>query len=79
MECDFLVIGSGASGSVVGGRLAENNDNVIVAEAGGWDNSAFIRLPGLGFYASAIPKFNWNFVADLPTGLNKKTIDLFQG
>ena len=79
MECDFLVIGSGASGSVVGGRLAEKNDNVIVAEAGGWDNSAFIRLPGLGFYASAISKFNWNFVADLPTGLNKKTIDLFQG
>jgi choline dehydrogenase len=80
MECDFLVVGAGASGSAIAGRLSENIDNsVIVAEAGGWDTSPFLRLPGLGFYASAIPRYNWNFTSDPISELNDKRIPLLQG
>ena len=32
---DFIVVGSGTSGSVVAGRLAEAGHNILLVEAGG--------------------------------------------
>ena len=34
-EFDFIVVGSGSSGSVVAGRLAEAGHNILLVEAGG--------------------------------------------
>ena len=43
---DFIVCGSGSSGSVVAGRLAENPDaQVLLVEAGGTDETELITNP----------------------------------
>jgi len=48
MEYDYLVIGSGAAGSVVAARLAEglpDGETVCVVEAGGSDRHPFVSIP----------------------------------
>ena len=42
---EYIVVGAGSAGAVVAARLAEAGANVTLIEAGGWDNSIFIRMP----------------------------------
>ena len=59
---DYVVIGSGAAGSIVASRLIEDNDvRVAVIEAGGSDKSVNIRMPGALGYALSDPKRTWQF------------------
>ena len=80
LRCDYLVIGAGASGCVVASRLAERPENeVVLIEAGGSDRSPFLRLPGLGFAAGAIPRYNWNFEVEPIPALHDRRMVLLQG
>jgi choline dehydrogenase len=80
LECDYLVVGAGASGCVAAARLSEIPDNrIILLEAGGSDRNPFLWLPGLGFAASSLAQYNWNFQSEEIPELNGRRITLAEG
>ncbi|TMV08268.1 GMC family oxidoreductase [Arenibacterium halophilum] len=77
---DYIVVGSGAAGSVVAARLSEDPGNrVLVLEAGGSDRNPLFRVPGLGFAAGAVPRYNWNFATQGIEVLGGRSMTILQG
>ncbi len=46
-EADYVVVGSGSSGSIVAARLAESGASVILLEAGKSDEQILTKIPGM--------------------------------
>lgn len=60
-DYDFIVVGSGAGGSVVASRLSEEDDfKVLLLEAGQYENN-FTDIPYTYFYLAKSP-YNWGFL-----------------
>src|ERR1700704_2482982 len=55
---DYIVIGSGASGSVIAGELSKTGADVLVVESGGEDAGTTISNPSIWFYNVGGP-FDW--------------------
>jgi choline dehydrogenase len=71
---DYIVVGSGASGSVVARRLAENQDaQVLLLEAGGEDLKPGILIPETWFFNQG-GEFDWNFAAERSPSVNNRSI-----
>jgi choline dehydrogenase len=71
---DYIVIGSGASGSVVARRLAENQDaQVLLLEAGGGDLKPGILITETWFFNQG-GEFDWNFAAERSPSVNYRSI-----
>ena len=66
MQFDYVVVGSGSSGSVVAARLSEDGKSrVLVLEAGGSDRTLKVLMPGwsqLRAYGNA--RLDWRFTAE---------------
>src|ERR1700686_4683698 len=49
-QYDFIVVGAGASGSVLAAELSASGAQVLVVEAGGPDDAPTIANPSVWFY-----------------------------
>ena len=76
---DFIVCGSGSSGSVVAGRLAANPDvNVLLLEAGGNDDNPLVREPSK-WPMNLGTERDWGFKGQPNPHLNGRSIPLSMG
>ena len=76
---DYVVVGAGASGCVVAGRLAERSSTVTVLEAGPRDESIYLKIPALGFMAMSKDEYNWNFETEPVAGLDGRRLNILSG
>jgi choline dehydrogenase len=64
-EADYVVVGSGSSGSAVAGRLAEAGHSVILLEAGKKDDKFLTNKPGMIGPMHSVPEIkrtvDWGF------------------
>jgi choline dehydrogenase len=62
---DVIIIGGGSAGSVMASRLSENPKvRVLLLEAGGWDHSPLLRVPGAVRFTIGSKKYDWNIVSE---------------
>ena len=60
-EYDYIIVGSGSAGSVLANRLSAKAEiKVLLLEAGGSDNSFYVRMPA-GIANLSGPRFNWGY------------------
>jgi len=78
---DYIIIGAGAGGCVVAGRLSQTMPDARIAlvEAGGERLGLTTRVPGTAFIASSFPRRNWNFETEPVPALNGRKLSWFQG
>jgi choline dehydrogenase len=78
---DYVVIGAGAAGCVVAGRLSQTMPEARVAliEAGGARLELATKVPGTAFIASTSARRNWNFETEPVPALNGRKLSWFQG
>jgi choline dehydrogenase len=78
-QYDFIVCGSGSSGSVVARRLAENPGvSLLVLEAGGSDEGPEVSKPER-WVSNLGSKHDWNFTAQPNPHLNGRVIEYAMG
>jgi choline dehydrogenase len=77
---DYIVVGSGAAGSVVAARLGEDrNVRVLVLEAGPHDNSIYVRMPAAMSYPLTDKARTWEFDTGPEAALNGRMVPHIRG
>jgi choline dehydrogenase len=47
---DYIIVGAGASGSVIAGELAKSGADVLLVESGGMDDGLTVTSPSVWFH-----------------------------
>lgn len=77
---DYIIVGAGSAGCVLANRLTENrNNSVLLLEAGGSDNSIFIRMPTALSYPMNMSKYNWGYKSNTEKYINNRRLDCPRG
>ncbi|MFT6103709.1 MAG: choline dehydrogenase [Paracoccaceae bacterium] len=64
MIADFVIIGSGSSGSALAARLGDSGASVLVLEFGGSDWGPFIQMPGALSYPMNMARYDWGYKSE---------------
>jgi choline dehydrogenase len=82
-EADYVVVGSGSSGSIVAARLAQSGASVILLEAGKSDEQLLTKLPGMIGPMHAEPKLkklnDWGYYSVPQEGLDGRRMPTPRG
>ena len=79
-EFDYVIIGSGAAGSVLAARLSEDPTvTVCVLEAGPADRSPYIHIPAGFIKVIGNPSYTWDFRSEPSPDTAGRAINIPQG
>ena len=71
MAWDYIIVGAGSAGCVLANRLsARPESKVLLLEAGGRDDSPYVRIPAGVVKALMSPRFNWQYQSEPDPSLN---------
>ena len=77
---DYIVVGAGSAGCVLANRLSrEASHRVLLLEAGGWDRSWAIRLPGGFTMTIKDPRFSWGYRTEPEAEMHGRRVDWPRG
>ncbi len=72
---DYIVVGAGTAGCLLANRLsADPQVRVLLLEAGGRDNYAWIHIPVGYLYCIGNPRTDWMFQTEPDAGLNGRVL-----
>ncbi|QBR04118.1 GMC family oxidoreductase N-terminal domain-containing protein [Paraburkholderia pallida] len=75
---DYIVVGAGASGSVIAGELSKTGAQVLVVESGGADTAPTISNPSVWFYNIGGP-LDWHLPITPVAQLNNRKFNMALG
>ncbi len=79
-EFDYVIVGAGSAGCILANRLSEDPSvSVVLLEAGGSDNSIFVRMPTALSIPMNMSRFNWGFESEAEPGLDGRRLDCPRG
>lgn len=79
-EFDYIIIGAGSAGCILANRLSENPSlSVALIEAGGSDNSIFVKMPSALAIPMSTKRFNWGFESQAEPHLDGRIIPCYRG
>jgi choline dehydrogenase len=79
-EFDYIVIGAGTACCVIANRLsADENNRVLLLEAGGQDDYIWIHIPVGYLYTMGDPRTDWCFTTEPETYVGNKRINYPRG
>lgn len=81
---DYIIVGAGSAGAIVANRLSEEeNCNVLLIEAGGKDNTTWLRKPGMIMILHTVEqlskKYDWGYSLEANPILDGRRIGYYRG
>ena len=74
-EFDYIIVGAGTAGCVLANRLSADPEvSVLLIEAGGMDDYAWIHIPVGYLYCIDNPRTDWRYRTEAEAGLNGRSL-----